>query len=348
MTDNLTARILRDMEDSVIVISKEGRVTFANNRARSLLELDDLPLEDSAPFAEVFHDWTESDNSEFFDLLIQAIVDKKAIHQKTLCYTRRDGRVLTLFVRSGFLTGGEGSTDGVILIFTDVTERAELEKKNKELETERSESAFIFTILMAGIIAFLFCCFVLSNFGIEIPSQILSHIVEALAVIFFLIIRFKTHYKVFERGLKYPGNKIMILDVLISVVMFALILSFRILFIWVDEIQLAWEVIFNFGNIPAWRWTEYLVTAVIQETMMHVMIQELLEKLYRGSKAVMAAALISPIIFAGLHIPFGLTLTLGALAVSLATNLIYAKQRSIWGCVIMHYVLGMGVTIVGF
>jgi membrane protease YdiL (CAAX protease family) len=104
---------------------------------------------------------------------------------------------------------------------------------------------------------------------------------------------------------------------------------------------------FQFYFIPTMRMIIiYPFIALMQEAVIKGYIQSYIIALYEGGKnSRILANVISSLVFAQLHIAFGLDVVLGTFALSLVTGWMYEHTRSLLGSSIIHYLTGLGLLL---
>ena len=112
--DTIRKQIIGSLPAGVLVITGNGRVSMANSAAAKLLgrELDDI---EGCSYIELF--LNDPENSEFADLVLEAVNDKENTHEGQVSY-RRNGESVTLNVRSSFMED-EDCKLGICLLLTD-------------------------------------------------------------------------------------------------------------------------------------------------------------------------------------------------------------------------------------
>ncbi len=123
--DAIYRNIFANMSGGVMCVDRTGRVMTFNRAAGEILG---LPPDDvvGRTFAELF--LTDETLDGFSELVLKAIYDQTLTHRHELS-VERAGRHLTLSVSTTFLrTEGDGEAIGVIVVFSDETERRKRRK----------------------------------------------------------------------------------------------------------------------------------------------------------------------------------------------------------------------------
>ena len=148
---DLIPRILRDINDGVIALDKQGRIIYINPQCRKLLNLskDDI----GKTYFEVFFNPEQNkDNDSFHQLVIDAIYKKEQSHNGSVSFIDKDNKKIYLRVTSSFLKS-EDSNDfcGVVLVLSDVTD-TEIYKKKKMMPQ------LYFFVSQLVCVCIFFCC----------------------------------------------------------------------------------------------------------------------------------------------------------------------------------------------
>ena len=144
--DSISTRIVRDMNEGVLVISKDGKIILANVRAQIILEKTREELE-GKPFVKPFYNGRIND--DFNQTILDAIYESEKVHETVVEYHTQD-RCKHIKVITSCLRGESGTSDGVIVVLTDITELVEVKEHLKMMnqiaklnETLEKQNAFI-------------------------------------------------------------------------------------------------------------------------------------------------------------------------------------------------------------
>ena len=141
-------RVLRDMNDGVLVLNTQGQILYLNQQGRALLgEEQDLV---GMRYASLLARDESGGNDGFHQFILDAVYDKEHTHSGQADY-QAPGREKRRFrLTSSFLRSEDGEERiGVVVLFSDVTEVARLNR-------QRRESSTIFAVLMICVCAYLF------------------------------------------------------------------------------------------------------------------------------------------------------------------------------------------------
>lgn len=131
MKQLFVSRVLRDVSDGVMVLNPDGTAAFLNPSGRSLLGIREEFQ--NRKYAALMEASPSPDNDSFHQLVLDSVYDKDKVHRKEVGYTQPGGRRLYLLVRTSFLYEDDKRTPaGIIIQFSDVTERVVLLKKQKD------------------------------------------------------------------------------------------------------------------------------------------------------------------------------------------------------------------------
>lgn len=131
-TEDFYQNILENMADGVMALDFKGRIIMFNEAAGKILSIDpEKALE--KPFALVFMDQAQT-NDQFNQVVLDAVYQQDIGLTTTVDFSRNDGSTATLSITSSYLQGDGQHQDnnGVILVFSDVTQIKALQKKQEE------------------------------------------------------------------------------------------------------------------------------------------------------------------------------------------------------------------------
>lgn len=144
--DSISSRIVQDMNEGLLVISKEGKIILVNQRAQIILERTREELE-GKPFVKPF--FNGRINDDFNQTILDAIYENEKVHENVVEYHVADSckhiKVITSCLRSD-----DGTSEGVIVVLTDITELVEVKEHLKMMnqiaklnETLEKQNEFI-------------------------------------------------------------------------------------------------------------------------------------------------------------------------------------------------------------
>lgn len=336
----LATRVLRDMNDGLLVLDPQGHILSCNGHATRMLGLSSEAAGQS--YAALLGDG-EQENDAFHQLILDAVYDKSAAHEGVAPYRSGGGEPRRLKVTTSFLLDEEGARRmGVVVILSDVTEV-------ERLQRQRRESSTNFAILMCGVSLFLFLWSAMVYAGIAPPPWVMTQLIHVLALIMLILSLKTTSLSLRDIGLRVENPKKTFLpSILIAVGGTAILVGAKILLLRVAPG-------FFPAGAPFWDWSVgnmsdvlYPLTVLLQEFLARGAMQANLKRIFVGKHAGALSILVSSLIFGVLHISYGLPLMLGAALLMGVLGVLYEKQGNLWGLSIVHYVLGEAVTFLRY
>ena len=336
----IVPRILRDMNDGVLVLDPHGTILYVNKKAGELLGKGDTLA--GHKFAAAFLDSDEA-NDEFNQFILDAVYQKEQTHSGQALYCLPTGEKKYFQMTSSFLMSEDGTESiGVVVMFMDVTFTARLYR-------QRQEASTIFTLLMICVCGYVFFWSTLRFLAIEPPAWVMTKMIEAISIVMFFIILKTTSFSIKDMGIRINNYKDTFgMAALISIGGTAAVMLLKVL-------MLQFIPQFFPEDAPFWDWKIlgfadliYPFTAVLQEFLARSVMQENLRRIFVGKSADAMSVIVSSLIFGVLHIAYGLPLMLGAALLLGALGMLYNRQRNIWGLSIIHFVLGEAVTCLRF
>ena len=326
MESQMVPRILRDMEDGVLVLDTHGHILFINDRGRALLGIQP---EAGKTYASAF--LTESAggaNDRFHQFVLDAVYDKESTHSGEASYEGPEGQKHRFRLTSSFLRDEHGKQSiGIVVVFSDITE---LERLNMQ----RRESSVIFAVLMICVCAYLFLWSFLRMLSAEPEPWVMSLMIEGMSVLMFVIILKMTSFSIRDIGLRIADARATFVPaVWITVTVGAALVAGK----W---ILLRLAPGFFPENAPFSDWSV--------STPARGVMQESLNRIFIGRHAAAVSILVSALVFGVLHIAYGLPYMVGASLLLGVLGILYHKQGNIWGLCIIHYVLGEMATFLRY
>lgn len=84
----------------------------------------------------------------------------------------------------------------------------------------------------------------------------------------------------------------------------------------------------------------YLFTALFQEFLSRGVIQTCVKNLMKVKYQKQFGILLTSLLFALMHLPFGFVFMMGALLLSLALGYLFERHGNLWGCAFLHWSCG--------
>ncbi len=336
------SRLIRDIEEGVMILDMTGTVVQMNAAACRLLGLDESFVGEK--FAELMAKHPSAENDDFYQMVAVLPKLKERLIRKSVPYVRSDGRRLCLSVSSSFLLDdAEEYRIGIFLSFSDETEAEALREKVVS-------SAKIFIVLLSVMCTWIFIFAIWDFGGRQLDTAVLSKLLIIIALIPAIIVKRGLKLSLREVGLETKGIKKAILtDCLITVGgLVAMVL-----------VKLAIMKIspgFFTPGLPFIRWNKYpfseyiiyAVSVISQEFISRGMVHECMRRIIPGKNSEGLAILLSAVMFGALHVHVGFVYMIGATALLGVLGIIYRRQNTIWGLCIPHYVLGMVLGMLDF
>lgn len=335
-------RIMRDMNDGVLVLDMQGTILYLNEQGRKLLGEGQNPVGRKYAAAFMTRNVQEK-NDTFHQFILDAVYDKDHTHSGEVSYQPPDQEVRQLRLTSSFLRSEDGTKQiGVVVLFSDITQIARLHR-------QRRESSTVFAVLMICVCTYLFLWSLLRYLNVEPPGWIMNLMIEAISVVMFVIILKTTSFSIRDIGLRVADAKATFLpDILITVVgSIGLIVG--------KVVLLRTAPGFFPEGAPFWDWSigtfadvVYPLTVILQEFLARGVMQENLKRIFTGKYAGVLSIVISALVFGVLHIAYGLPYMLASSLLLGVLGVFYHKQGNIWGLCIIHYVLGEVATFLRY
>jgi len=316
---------LETMDEGVLILSKNGTVTYSNPQARSIFEISDGQ---SCLFRNIIAD-AGGKNDEIIDLVIEIISSGKLQKSRFIRYTNREGSTFRLLMSCSKMDSGE-------FVFTFSDQTALVEEGQK-----RIDSTYVLTSF------FIIAC--LWTVGVSVWMQTgrvfdvgyLTIVMEALATVNLVILLHSTSFKLKDLGLStnnlLPTLKLTALRLVALLAVFCAAKA-AVMFFKPD---------FFPAGVSFWDWKQadfrlvkYLLTALLQEFLSRGGIQESLSRVFGGKWGKHFAIFLTSLFFMALHFQHGLPMMFGSGALSVLLGYMYKKDGNIYGVTLVHYCFG--------
>lgn len=341
-SDQLIPRILRDVDNGVLALDRRGCIIYMNPQFQSMLGVDESVI--GSTYADVFFkDENEKENDRFHQFILDAVYQKDKKHQGTVPYIDPTGAKKYMRITSSYLQNEEANEQyGIIMVIADVTEAEELKKKKRD-------ALVVFACVTACVCLYLLLLAALDFLKIDIPTKVLTQVINAMVFVFSVILYKKTDFTIDDLGLKIRNPKATFgLAIAISGAIVALLIAAKCLLLNISPDFFESDTPFWNWNIGLYSWISYIFTSVIQEFLARSMIYGSIRKMFDGKNAVIIAILLSSLLFGAVHIAHGFMYMMAAIVLLGALGGLYEKQRNIWGVAIIHFVLGQAAHCLGF
>ncbi len=332
--EQFSQRVLKDMNDAVLVVDLKGNLVYANEPASGILEIDGGLREDRFNYfaGNVYND-------EFFEAILDAIYNKDYTTYKKVPYMAPSGKKYVFRLSSSYLQG-ETEKDSLLVVTMDDETEAE-RVKQKLTDSSRTFSTFLFGFCI-WMLVYAFWEFLHRPF----PADFMTHGVELLGIIMLLFIFRYTSLTWQDLGVTTNKPKETILTALIVAAcavafLFLLKTVARMIVPTSFEPEAPFFDISRFGA----RQILYILTAGIQEFLARSVIHGNLKRIMVAKRADILAIVLSSLIFSALHIHFGFLFMSGAAILAGLEGILYEKQQNIFGVWIVHWVFGVTGTL---
>ncbi len=326
-------RVLRDMNEAVLVLDRQGRILYANQPAMRKLEMgaDYVPGE-----TRFGMNYEEKSNDDFYACVTDALFRKHKNIVQTVPYTTASGRRYVFRMSSSYLADGPGN---LVITLADETETMRL--KERINESTRTFTMFLYAFCV-WMIFFAFWVFM----GKPFSFSHMTRGVEVLGLLMFCYISLYTKLSWRDLGLA-PRN----LGKTLRTAAVVALCSVAFLFALKGVIRLFrpdayapdkpfWDIrLFGLPQIA------YIFTAGVQEFLARSVMQGNLSRILIGRHSATSAIVLSSLIFAALHIHLGFLFMVGAAILAGLEGILYKKQRSIYGVWLVHWAFGVTGTL---
>lgn len=335
-------RILRDLNDGVLILDMRGTILYLNERGQKLLGQSQNLIGMKYAAALMAQD-DQGKNDAFHQFVLEAVYDKENAHSGEASFQLPDQAERQFCLTTSFLRSEDGTNRiGVVVVFSDMTEITRLHQ-------QRRESSTIFAIMMICVCAYLFFWSLLRYLSIEPPGWVMSVLIEVISLLMFVVIMKTTSFTIRDIGLRITNAKATFLpDILITVIGSAALILGKVVLLRVAPG-------FFPEGAPFWDWSVgtiadvfYPLTAILQEFLARGVMQESLKRIFTGKYAGVLSIVVSALIFGVLHIAYGLPYMLASTLLLGTLGILYHKQGNIWGLAIIHYVLGEVATFLRY
>lgn len=335
-------RILRDMNDGVLVLDMHGQILYLNEQGHAMLGVDEDMT--GRKYGQAFLSGDEDKtNDKFHQFVLDAVYDKTHAHNGEAVYQAENRELRHFNLTSSFLYGETKEQKiGIVVLFTDITEVARLNRQRREAST-------VFAVLMICVCVYLFLWSLLRYLNVEPPTWAMGMMIEGMSIIMFFIILKTTSFSLKDIGLRVKNVKATFLpDILITLIGAVVLVLGKI-------VILRTAPGFFPEGAPFWDWSVgtfadviYPFTVILQEFLARGVMQENLNRIFIGKYAGAMSIVVSSLVFGVLHIAYGLPFMIGASILLGALGVLYHKQGNIWGLCIVHYVLGEAATFLRY
>ena len=322
--------VLEDMKEGVLVIGPKGVTSYCNEQAEKMLELDK-----NEPGSILNKIQQNPKNDVFADYILDAIYKKELHLQEKVEYINPSGKTFCFQLTTSYLQNTENSRGNIIVTLSDITELEEIRQKSKD-------HVVVLTLLMSVLCIWNLIYSIWNALGQPVSSQTLTKGVEIIGILALILILQKTSLSIKDMGIGFDSiGSVMKRSVLISACIAAVMLIAKVVLLRIaPDMFPAGSPFFDFRRVGL-QFILYIYTAFIQEFISRGIIQESLSHVFEGRLSDVLAIGITSLLFAALHIHKGVIMCIGAGVLSVLLGLLYKKDHTVWGLVLIHYTFGI-------
>jgi len=331
-------RIIRDISDGVIVLDDKGTIVEINKSACNLLSLDINYT--GKKYGDIIAQNTDSINDEFHQTIIDLIDNTDALYRRSVPYSV-DNTIKHFEITTSFT-----EDENIRYIIITITDRTSEEKHKTDLE----RAGYIFILGICLLSGWVIIYAIWQFFNIPLTPTDLSYLLIVLSLIPTYFVSRLTPLGVKELGLDTSNIKRVILtNMIFTAVCIIVLIIAKLVILKIDPLFFNYDyTLFNFSKYPFKEYIFYGISVFGQEVLSRGVIYEAVRIVMPGKNADIKAIIISSIMFAALHIHAGLGYMIGAFIFLTVFGFIYRKQKTIWGLLIPHYILGFVIGLMNF
>lgn len=333
-------RIVRDIADGVLLIAKDGTIVACNQAAMTL-----LGAEEDLIGQNYFHYFSEDreENLPFYQMLIDAVTGKSALHREEMTYFLPNGSQKVLEVTSSWAQAEDAEGAGVLLTVTDRTEEIHLRKM-------RRDSSILYNYILSIVCIWTIIVAAYNHFGRPFSSSLLSKALAYGCLLLILPAKAHTGFHWQDFGLNFRNLKRNLREgALIALICAGILCLAKVLLLKINPGFFPDNSPFFDARIyPPREYPLYLISVFCQELVAQGIVHEILRFLMQNKYKESSAILMSALVFASMHQHMGLFYVVGAALMLTVLGLFYKRQGNIWGLCIPHYVIGLLIGFLGF
>lgn len=325
--------IFAGMSDGVITVNADGKITYLNPACAEILETNEQVLLGSS-FQETF--LSNRSNKEFNRLLEPCLQKNLSVPRKTVKYHTSSGmkyfNIEISPVNSDIETSGKGKFQGMMILIEDVSDAY-------QLKTHERDFAMIFAGIIVCITVYL-SIWSLLKFTLHLPLKVSDYtrMIEGMTLLLFLEIIFFTSFSLKDVGL-IPKKSLIVKNIKQTLL---------IAFIACGALAISKEILLLLGMPIKQRFIggstagayQYVFTALLQEFLARGVIQTNVKHLMNIRFQTIFGIVLTSLLFMLMHLPFGFVFMMGSFILSIALGILFEQQKSIWGCVFLHWSVG--------
>ena len=227
----------------------------------------------------------------------------------------------------------DGRSRGLVLIAENISHKRTLK------QTVRDSSVTFSAIITCITLYLIFWSLTEFTLDIHFQRDVYTKIIEGIAFLMFICIIAFTSLSLKDMGLfVLPRKFIRSLARVMPVTIVAIVVM--ILINLVARLFVGYEFKPKFiGGSPE-GFINYLGVCILQEFLARGVIQTSVGNLIRFKWQRFSNVIIAAMIFSLMHLPFGFVFMMGSFVMGITLGIVYEKQQNIWGCVVLHWLVG--------
>lgn len=338
MQDSIS-KILEAAADGVIVIGDSGRLLYINQSAKRVCGFSDDVI--GRNYAAVMQDLIAiEENDEFYQYIINAILNRDAAQKGDVSFIGNGGKKYRLHLTASYYD--DETVSGVVIQFSDITE-IELERKT------RLDSTVVFVTILSVSALWNYLYGLWDYTGRPVPVGFLPPIMYAMGLVTLLILWKTTDLPLKDVGLGTVNLKQNIrVNVFITIAGLVIMVLLKLILLAAAPGFFQGKPFVNFAAQRPWQYLYYILSVFLQQFISQGIIHENLRRILYGKHKAFFAYMLSLLFFGAMHIHYGIIYMVAGTVLLAAIGGIYIKQRSIWGILIPHYVLGTALVVLGY
>ncbi|MCR4840472.1 MAG: PAS domain S-box protein [Lachnospiraceae bacterium] len=333
VSPRLANNLFENISDGVILVDSDGRINYVNSAAENIFDVKSEEVVDKG-FREVF--MRNKKNSDFNILMDNTMSKGLPSEKEYLEYRTESGKKTHLAVDVSLVAESHVFRrvpfKGMMILVEDETIKHQLKQQARD-------SAYIIAGLITCITVYL-SLWSLFRFTLGRPytNAFYTRLIEGISFILFLEVFFFTSIKFSEIGMvpNIPRiKKNTVETLLLTILGSSLLIISRGGQVFME---LGGKDYFIGGTLSGFL--SYAATAITQEFLARGVIQTSVKAVFQVKWQRPLAVLMTSLLFSLMHIPFGFAFMGAAFLLSLVLGIIFEVQEDIWGCFILHWVIG--------
>ncbi len=322
-----SASIFENMSDGVFIINANREISYANPSAERIFACEEDYL-NNKPIASAI--LTNRKNRSFNKLMINILRSARQSDSSVVTYHNgKEKKVLNIRINKQV---NDKDEETILVMMEDIT-------ANHNLKRYERDCAIIFAALITCICVYLsvWCLFEFT-LHLHLDTSIYTFMIEGIAFLLFLQILLFTSMTPGDIGIFVRPKRLFhtFRQVLpIGLAVCALLILINVL---LRSNGIYVKPYFIGGSLYG-AYT-YIFTAILQEFLSRGVIQTCVKALMKIKGQRFLTIMLSSLLFALMHLPFGFPFMAGSFLLSVILGIIYEKQENIWGCAFLHWACG--------